>query len=95
MSQKTVRLTILLAINIAVIALSLLLIFYPTSTVSAVNTATTQGVQLDEQSTQNSFLNSYTLMQNAIFQPLLKTLTVIGTITLCFVVLSKIFVSHA
>ncbi len=94
MTQKSVRLTILLAINIAVIALSLILLFYPTSTVSAMNNASSQAFTLDEQSLQNTTTASWVIMQDAIFQPILKMLTVIGAVTLSFILLSKIFASH-
>jgi hypothetical protein len=94
MTQKSLRLTILLAINIAVIALSLILLFYPTSTVSAMSTASSQGFILDEQSIKNTTDASWILMQDAIFQPVLKMLTLIGAVTMSFILLSKIFTSH-
>jgi hypothetical protein len=91
MSQKSVHVTTLIAINIAVILLGLILAFYPASNVSAMNTASNQAVELDEQSVQNSFHATWTQMQNTIFQPISRILTVIGVITMGYLVLSKAF----
>ncbi len=91
MPQKSVRLTIILLTNIALITLSLLLLFYPTSTVSAINTSSNQSFAIDEQYVQNKAPTSMAILQSAIFLPILKILTVIGMVTMSYVLLSKLF----
>ncbi|XHH07679.1 MAG: hypothetical protein ACFCUE_08835 [Candidatus Bathyarchaeia archaeon] len=91
MLRKSVRAVILIAINIAIVTLSLLLLFYPTSTVSAASTIGSQGFILNEHSAQNNTATVMTIMQDAVFQPILKILTVIGAVSLSYVLLARFF----
>ncbi len=86
MSQKSVHLAVLLVISIVTVAMGLILSWYPTSAVSGMNSASTKSVSLD-----GGALASWNLYQNAIFQPVLNMLTVVGVITMGYVVLSKVF----
>lgn len=91
MSQKSVRLAVLLVISIVTVVMGLILSWYPSSIVSGMNSASIQEMSLDD-----GAVASWNLYQNAIFQPVLNMLTVVGVITMGYVVLSKVFtvVSH-
>lgn len=91
MSQKSVHLAVLLVISIVTVVAGLILSWYPTAVVSGMNSASIQEMSLD-----GGALASWNLYQNAIFQPVLNMLTVVGVITMGYVVLSKVFtvVSH-